>query len=873
MKKVYAWQRLERSILLLCVVLVVVYGAWRQWMLPMDRLLYDTFSSLSFDAKQPDDILIIAIDEYSVSELGRWPWERQQHARLLEQLHTSGAGPVLFDIIFSDPDVFNPSSDQAFVGAINQYDKVVLPIAVEAHQKGGQVLELLPDAAFIEAGARLGHVHVETDSDGVVRSVFLKEGVGTPYWSHVSIEMLKLAGIEPPLEGRVQEFLIDDSAMVIRRNFQNWIPWWEIDSFQQISYVDVLRGNVPSQLLKNKFIFVGATAQGLFDTLSTASGVMSGVEVNASIFDALRQQRFIQILDVYSVMLVTFIAAFIIGFFNSERSPRRFLISSLICAALVITCSFFLLYSLRVWFPPAALVLSIFIFYPLWSWRRLEKAVAYLRDELKRVSHEKTLGFFDGQDDIDYVLNGLHFVSQVLPIQGWRVLNVMGDTVDSYGTIDQAKYLEPPEGEEWAHSATHSVKQFSRTDACYWVHVTWKVHSIPKVRRLLETAFTALYMQPQVSHTSSELISQTIQRLTLANQQVSESGRLVQQSLSKLQDAVIISDLCGRIIFLNEQAQSILPQDSLQQHLLKCLQTIVLKDNSRWDNILNHLLIEHVPFTHEANLLGLDGADEHFLCQGRLMQLSGRAYDTILITLTDVSELKRSEQARTEALHFLSHDLRSPLVSVLALLESSRKENEALLGSQLLVDIERYVRKNLSYAESFLQLARAESEQEQRLDPCDMHSVIDNAVAQVYHLASTKQISLKSERCDDDAWVLGDGELLERAVVNLLGNAIKYSDLGGNVTLSMQCNARDLLVSVKDQGIGIPQEDIPLLFDRFRRGSGEDSRSRSGAGLGLRFVAVVCEKHQGDISLKSELGKGSEFILRLPIYDFEEELN
>ena len=131
--------------------------------------------------------------------------------------------------------------------------------------------------------------------------------------------------------------------------------------------------------------------------------------------------------------------------------------------------------------------------------------------------------------------------------------------------------------------------------------------------------------------------------------------------------------------------------------------------------------------------------------------------------------------------------------------------------------------------------------------------------------AQTRDIGLSFDYDQDvDVWVRGNNELLERLVVNLLTNAIKYSQEGGAVEVSLSAVENKVVCQVRDHGVGIPEEFQDKLFERFSRASTSGGARTRGAGLGLRFVKVVTERHGGDIEVRSTPGEGSCFILSLP---------
>ena len=154
----------------------------------MDWLLYDNAMKMSQLAAS-DDIIIIDIDEKSLSKLGRWPWPRQTHAKLLDSLRLAQTRVVVFDILFPELDADNYPSDLRFAQAIKDHGAVILPIYLETLGQQGQVIENPPHRLFYSAAKTLGHAHLNADLDGVIRSVFLKEGVGTPFWPHLSLAL------------------------------------------------------------------------------------------------------------------------------------------------------------------------------------------------------------------------------------------------------------------------------------------------------------------------------------------------------------------------------------------------------------------------------------------------------------------------------------------------------------------------------------------------------------------------------------------------------------------------------------------------------------------------------------------------------------
>ena len=235
----------------------------------------------------------------------------------------------------------------------------------------------------------------------------------------------------------------------------------------------------------------------------------------------------------------------------------------------------------------------------------------------------------------------------------------------------------------------------------------------------------------------------------------------------------------------------------------------------------------------------------------------------LILTLKDISEIKQAMRERSELLDFLSHDLRSPMISLLALAEKMRHSEKGRELTEFLDAIDHHARRNLNIAEQFLQLARVESLETLQLQPLDMLPVLESALDDVGAQAQARDITLRFDyNHDDEVWVNGNHELLQRLVVNLLTNAIKYSHPGGSVTVTLRTVGDQVACEVRDRGIGIPEEYRDRLFERFSRAA--NSGGSRGAGLGLRFVKVVAERHGGEIRVQSEPGEGSCFTLLLP---------
>ncbi len=330
-----------------------------------------------------------------------------------------------------------------------------------------------------------------------------------------------------------------------------------------------------------------------------------------------------------------------------------------------------------------------------------------------------------------------------------------------------------------------------------------------------------------------------------------------------MSEGVLICDACGGVVFINPQAAYLLSLEGVGQDTLGLAdigRELEFGGDRHWIELVQAVLADGRVQKECRNRRGMD-----LYLDMILVHAGDQPGRMLIISLKDISDVKQAMRTRTEMLDFLSHDLRSPMVSVLALIGKMRHGEDGERLRDFLDNVEHYAQRNLNIAEQFLQLARVESEEAVEMIEQDMLDVVESAIDQVQIQAQTRDIGLRFVYDQDvDVWVRGNNELLERLVVNLLTNAIKYSQEGGAVEVSLYADQDKVLCQVRDSGVGIPEEFQDKLFERFSRASTSGGARTRGAGLGLRFVKVVTERHGGDIEVQSTPGEGSCFTLSLP---------
>lgn len=239
-----------------------------------------------------------------------------------------------------------------------------------------------------------------------------------------------------------------------------------------------------------------------------------------------------------------------------------------------------------------------------------------------------------------------------------------------------------------------------------------------------------------------------------------------------------------------------------------------------------------------------------------------------ILTLIDISPLRQAQRKREESLRFISHDMRSPQNSILALAQLQKSPETALPQTTLLQRMQHYASKTLRLVDGFVHLARAES-MAIRIRSLNLSDLLMNACDELWALAQQRQIRISLENLPDYAGVQGDETMLSRALGNLLDNAIKYS---GDDTV-ITCRIRHLPdqacweLTIQDQGRGIAPDRLGGIFQPFTRVDETIQGNPAGTGLGLAFVQAVITRHNGSIRVDSTPGAGSTFTLALPIFD------
>ena len=326
--------------------------------------------------------------------------------------------------------------------------------------------------------------------------------------------------------------------------------------------------------------------------------------------------------------------------------------------------------------------------------------------------------------------------------------------------------------------------------------------------------------------------------------------------LETMADGVIVIDPKGMISLINQAAESLLD-----------LGTKEAIGRPLTENIRDYELSTLVAKSLETKNITQKEFD--LIRQRRFISaistpLKGIDQGAVLLTLQDLTDIRRLDITRREFVTNVSHELRSPLASVKALTDtlSDGVIDNIETAQEFLERINSEIDRMTTLVNDLLDLSRLESGHHQiNLIPMNLKALIDESIYRISHQTKTRNISVKNHIIDNFPLAVGDKAKLEQVFANLLDNALKAIQDRETISITGQVSDRFVEISVTDTGIGIPAEDIPHVFERFYKV--DRSRRNEGTGLGLAIVKHIIQAHGGELSIKSQEGIGTTFSFTL----------
>ena len=353
--------------------------------------------------------------------------------------------------------------------------------------------------------------------------------------------------------------------------------------------------------------------------------------------------------------------------------------------------------------------------------------------------------------------------------------------------------------------------------------------------------------------------------IRLTQENLEQESKRLHSILSYMTDGVLATNRRGKITMINDMAKKQLgvqKEDVLNKSILELLK---IEDEYELRD-----LITQIP---ELMIDSQDGNGEYLSLRVRfaLIRRESGFISGLVAVLHDTTEQEKEERERRLFVSNVSHELRTPLTSVKSYLEAL---DEGALSEPVAPDFIKVsldeTNRMMRMVTDLLHLSRIDNETShldvEMINFTAFITFILNRFDKMRGPDEEKKYDLVRDYPITSVWIEIDTDKMTQVIDNILNNAIKYSPDGGKITVTMKTTDDQMILSISDQGLGIPKQDLPRIFDRFYRVDRARSRAQGGTGLGLAIAKEIVKQHEGFIWAKSEYGKGSTFTIVLP-YD------
>ena len=355
--------------------------------------------------------------------------------------------------------------------------------------------------------------------------------------------------------------------------------------------------------------------------------------------------------------------------------------------------------------------------------------------------------------------------------------------------------------------------------------------------------------------------------IRLTQENLEQESKRLHSILSYMTDGVLATNRRGQIIMINDMAKRQLGverDDALNQNILE-----LLKIEEEYE--LRDLITQ----SPELMIYSQNVNGEYISLRVRfaLIRRESGFISGLVAVLHDTTEQEKEERERRLFVSNVSHELRTPLTSVKSYLEAL---DEGALSEPVAPD---FIKVSLDETNRMMRMV-SDLLSLSRIDNATSHLDIEltnftafitfilNRFDKIRSQNDDKKYEIIRDYPINSIWVEIDTDKMTQVIDNIINNAIKYSPDGGKITVSMKTTETQMILSISDEGLGIPKKDLPKIFDRFYRVDKARSRAQGGSGLGLAIAKEIIKQHHGFIWAKSEYGKGSTFTIVLP-YDKE----
>lgn len=353
--------------------------------------------------------------------------------------------------------------------------------------------------------------------------------------------------------------------------------------------------------------------------------------------------------------------------------------------------------------------------------------------------------------------------------------------------------------------------------------------------------------------------------IRLTQENLEQESKRLHSILSYMTDGVLATNRRGQITMINDMAKrqlGVVSDEALNQNILELLK---IEDEYELRDLITQ--------SPELMIYSQNVNGEYISLRVRfaLIRRESGFISGLVAVLHDTTEQEKEERERRLFVSNVSHELRTPLTSVKSYLEAL---DEGALYEPVAPD---FIKVSLNETNRMMRMV-TDLLHLSRIDNATSHLDVElinftafitfilNRFDKIRAQDQEKKYELVRDYPITSVWIEIDTDKMTQVIDNILNNAIKYSPDGGKITVSMKTTDDQMILSISDQGLGIPKEDLPKIFDRFYRVDKARSRAQGGTGLGLAIAKEIIKQHNGFIWAKSEYGKGSTFTIVLP-YD------
>ncbi|HXG83401.1 MAG TPA: CHASE2 domain-containing protein [Pyrinomonadaceae bacterium] len=778
----------------------------------------NTLFRLRGELSAPDDIVIVAIDDASLQRIGKYPWARSVIADGLDKISAGEPRVVGIDIIYAEES--DAEDDERLAQAIKKNGRVVLPTQLfESVNETGQIeivwLRPLPELEAAVAGE--GHAHAAPDVDGTLRSVQLNKAdeKGNRFWAF-GLETLRVAENIAPNDFEEKRNGLHFGSYKIRL-----LP--EETEKVELAGASLARSD---EMLIN---YTGATKSFRYYSFADVAGGDVAPETFSN--------KIVLVGATSPTLGDAQVTPFMHFAGSGEREGGQAMPGVEVHANVINTIKNNL--SLR--FLPdlwgyAIALLIIFSATLAVKWLEGWRQVATLTVILSAIVAGSLLAFnrYFLILPLPEMLTAFLACAPLLLLD--RSLGASRDLDSKLQTLSEAQ-------KGFLLDNNRKFNEPNKPGAIVPRNLEWKLRAVDDITTRLLSRMSFIN-RVLTGMNEGVMVADTMNRIVFVNQRL---PRIFETAAANLLNQNLSEFLVERKIFalteLSETIEKVLAGE------------IAHKEFEETAAQTRHFLLQLSPVSagEDAAFAGFD-------------EMKNAPVIGILILFFDVTKQRELDRFKAETLQFVSHELRSPLTSIQGLSDVLQKfpvsEDES---KEMLETIHSEAVRLNEIITRFLDAKQLESgTRDLQISTVDVENLIADCVSAAAPLAAEKRIEIQFDTNQSLPVLQADAPLLAQVVGNLLSNAVKYSPPETTVSVEVVKLDSELQIIVRDEGYGIPKNALEHIFDKFYRLERDAASETVGTGLGLSFVKEVAEKHGGRVTVKSEEGIGSTFILRLP---------